>query len=170
MRSSTQAVSLHRSVFNSLHKLTLVALVYDIQTSYKGAVYSVKLKLEFTILNQLMNLVKGRLADTTTPNTGSKSYHGAKPTNRSSHLRPGLRDKEHGLPAGAYSKMEDSVTVSRTPASDIKLQDLKSDGVLRTTTTEVRFEAAEDTHSEDSIVRAKGSRRSDSSEDYIIGR
>ncbi|KAF1954220.1 hypothetical protein CC80DRAFT_388202, partial [Byssothecium circinans] len=33
--------------------------LYDIQTSFKGAVYSVKLKMEFSILNQLMNLVRG---------------------------------------------------------------------------------------------------------------
>ncbi|KAF2800266.1 hypothetical protein K505DRAFT_212360, partial [Melanomma pulvis-pyrius CBS 109.77] len=43
--------------------LTLIGLeyagVYDIQTAYKSAVYSIKLKMEFTILNQLMNLVMG---------------------------------------------------------------------------------------------------------------
>ena len=51
--------------------------VYDIQTSYKGAVYSVKLKMEFTILNQLMNLVKGNLREGTSssPHAGSKSHN-----------------------------------------------------------------------------------------------
>ncbi|KAF2259048.1 hypothetical protein CC78DRAFT_443329, partial [Lojkania enalia] len=48
------------NIFIICLEVTLLALefsgLYDIQTSYKGAVYSVKLKLEFTILNQLMNL------------------------------------------------------------------------------------------------------------------
>jgi hypothetical protein len=44
--------------------LTILALeysgLYDIQTAYKGLVYSVKLKLEFSILNRLVDLVKNR--------------------------------------------------------------------------------------------------------------
>jgi hypothetical protein len=37
--------------------------LYDIQTAYKGLVYSVKLKLEFSILNRLVDLTKnGKLA------------------------------------------------------------------------------------------------------------
>ncbi|PVH93714.1 hypothetical protein DM02DRAFT_646314 [Periconia macrospinosa] len=35
--------------------------LYDIQTSFKGAVYSIKLKMEFSILNQLMNLQQSHL-------------------------------------------------------------------------------------------------------------
>jgi hypothetical protein len=47
--------------------LTILGLeysgLYDIQTAYKGLVYSVKLKLEFSILNRLVDLTKnGKLA------------------------------------------------------------------------------------------------------------
>ncbi|KAF2794949.1 hypothetical protein K505DRAFT_224615, partial [Melanomma pulvis-pyrius CBS 109.77] len=33
---------------------------YDIQTTYKAAVYSIKLKMEFSILNKLLDLFQGR--------------------------------------------------------------------------------------------------------------
>jgi hypothetical protein len=37
--------------------------LYDIQTAYKGLVYSVKLKLEFSILDRLVELTQsGRIA------------------------------------------------------------------------------------------------------------
>lgn len=46
--------------------ITILALeyggLYEIQTAYKGMVYSVKLKLEFTILNDLANTTKSRQA------------------------------------------------------------------------------------------------------------
>jgi hypothetical protein len=47
--------------------LTILGLeysgLYDVQTAYKGLVYSVKLKLEFSILNRLVDLTKnGKLA------------------------------------------------------------------------------------------------------------
>ncbi|KAF1957399.1 hypothetical protein CC80DRAFT_560596 [Byssothecium circinans] len=35
--------------------------LYDIQTTYKAAVYSIKIKMEFAILNRLMDMVQGRL-------------------------------------------------------------------------------------------------------------
>lgn len=40
--------------------------LYQLQTSYKAFVYSVKLKLEFGILNKLMDLTKSRSASATT--------------------------------------------------------------------------------------------------------
>jgi hypothetical protein len=47
--------------------LTILGLeysgLYDIQTAYKGLVYSIKLKLEFSILNRLVDLTKsGKMA------------------------------------------------------------------------------------------------------------
>jgi hypothetical protein len=39
--------------------------LYDIQTAYKGLVYSVKLKLEFSILSRLVELTKSRVAKDT---------------------------------------------------------------------------------------------------------
>jgi hypothetical protein len=64
--------------------------------------------------------------------------------------------------------MEDGISISRTPDAEIRLQDLKNDGVLKTTTTEVRFDRAEDLDSVDSSNREQGLRRSSSSEIYII--
>jgi hypothetical protein len=116
-------------------------LVYDIQTSYKDAVYSVKLKMEFTILNQLMELVKGNLRDSNisqhtypTPGPYARSTNGAiasgmRSTNRYSNT-PGL-----GHTAGAYSRMDDKMELD-----GIKLQSLKATDVLKTTTTEVRVD------------------------------
>ncbi|KAF2262504.1 hypothetical protein CC78DRAFT_437663, partial [Lojkania enalia] len=44
--------------------ITLLAIeyagYYDIQTTYKAAVYSVKIKMEFSILNRLLDLFQGR--------------------------------------------------------------------------------------------------------------
>jgi hypothetical protein len=141
--------------------------VYDIQTSYKGAVYSVKLKMEFSILNQLMNLVKGKIVESSTPYSRSKPHTDARTFNRTA-LRSGTH-KDLGHVAGAYSRMEDgSVTISRTSNADIKLHDLKNDEVLKTTTTEVRFESAEDIDSVDSGMRGNGLRKSSSSTEHII--
>ncbi|KAI9728794.1 MAG: hypothetical protein M1834_007180 [Cirrosporium novae-zelandiae] len=50
------------NIFVILMDLTLLALEYanryDIQTAYKGLVYSIKLKLEFSILNQLLYVTR----------------------------------------------------------------------------------------------------------------
>ncbi|KAH7132149.1 hypothetical protein B0J11DRAFT_577090 [Dendryphion nanum] len=47
--------------------ITLLAIeyagYYDIQTTYKAAVYSVKIKMEFSILNKLLDLFQGRIHD-----------------------------------------------------------------------------------------------------------
>jgi hypothetical protein len=115
-----------------------------------------------------MNLVKGNLRETTTPLSGSKSYTGTRATGRSV-LRSGTRlDKDQIHGSRTYSRMEDGITISRTPDADIKLQDLKTDGVLKTTTTEVRFDRAEDIDSINSSSRGQELRRSSSSELYII--
>ncbi|KAH7115114.1 hypothetical protein B0J11DRAFT_496008 [Dendryphion nanum] len=143
--------------------IVLIALefsgLYDIQTTFKTGVYSVKLKLEFTILNQLMNLVKGNLSD-----HSARSYTGG-PAHRSG-LRSGVKPSTNlGNSTGAYSKMDDRRISAQ---GDIKLHDLKSNDVLKTTTTEVRFERMDDIESVDSESRGKGLRRSSSSEVYII--
>jgi hypothetical protein len=46
---------------------------YEIQTSYKAALYSVKLKLEFSILNRLIMVIKGNNSQTS--NTHSHPNH-----------------------------------------------------------------------------------------------
>ena len=52
--------------------------------------------------------------------------------------------------------------------ADVKLHDLKGNDVLKTTTTEVRFDRMDDIDSVESGRGGKGLRRSSSSEDYII--
>lgn len=139
-------------------------LVYDIQTSFKGAVYSVKLKMEFSILNQLMNLVKGSLRDR---NTYSGHTESKAPTYRNG-TAIGRSTAHHssqlGHSAGVYSRMDDAASGN----SEIKLQDLKDTAVLKTTTTTVRVERVRDVESVES-GRGKELRRSGSSEMYIIG-
>lgn len=65
--------------------------------------------------------------------------------------------------------MEDGITEIK-PGSNIKMADLKhgDGGVLKTTTTEVRFDNAEDVDSIGGGVRRNGLRRSSSSDIYII--
>ena len=117
---------------HTIETVLLTNTVYDIQTSYKGAVYSVKLKIEFTILNQLMNLVQGALRDTTL--SGSHLS-----TSRPRHMSRSIRPSELGHSAGAYSRMdEDGHSVG-----GIKLQNLRSGEINKTTTTEVRIDELE---------------------------
>ncbi|KAK4144815.1 uncharacterized protein C8A04DRAFT_11231 [Dichotomopilus funicola] len=47
--------------------------LYDVQTSYKALVYSIKLKLEFSILNRLVEVTRGR-GDDFVFTDGSSSY------------------------------------------------------------------------------------------------
>lgn len=135
--------------------------VYDIQTSYKGAVYSVKLKLEFSILNQLMNLVKGALRDTTI----SSSQHVSK--SRPRHMSRSIRPSELGHSAGAYARMDEE---GHTTGA-IRLQDLRAGEINKTTTTEVRIEEVEGEKDEEEYGAGTKKDESDSrrsSEIYII--
>lgn len=114
-----------------------------------------------------MNLVRGNLGETTsrsTPHTATKSHGGPRSAHRSG-LRSGT-NKELGNSVSAYARMDDDKIQSL--ADDIKLRDLKGGDVLKTTTTEVRFERMEDIDSVESGGRGKGLRRSSSSEVYII--
>ncbi|KAF1998123.1 hypothetical protein P154DRAFT_439815 [Amniculicola lignicola CBS 123094] len=160
--------------------ITLIGLefsgIYDIQTSYKGAVYSVKLKMEFTILNQLMNLVKGNLRETTSSGPGNSKSAPTYGRNPSAIANSGLRSNARhstalGHSAGAYAKMEDYTGPGGVGASGaIPLRDLKSTDVLKTTTTEVRVDKieriAEDVESQ--LGEGKGTSSRSSSEVYII--
>jgi len=127
--------------------------------------------MEFTILNQLMNLVMGRLSDNAsfTPHTGSKSQraHNASGVTRSG-LRSGIisSHKDMGNSAGAYSRMDDPTSGQNS----IHLQDLKRNDVLKTTTTEVKSERIVDIIEEvESVGSArKGVRKSVSSSEVHI--
>ncbi|KAF2656295.1 hypothetical protein K491DRAFT_597183 [Lophiostoma macrostomum CBS 122681] len=151
-------------------EVTLLGLefsgLYDIQTSYKTAVYSVKLKMEFTILNQLINLVKGNLRSSAiaSPYSASKSHGGMRSTGLRSGIRSSVTSKDLGNTAGAYARMDEILEAHAQ--SDIRMRELKGNDVLKTTTTEVRFEEIE----EDGERREKASRRSSDSDLYIIER
>ncbi|KAK7189834.1 integral membrane protein [Paraphaeosphaeria sporulosa] len=131
--------------------------LYDIQTSYKGAVYSVKLKIEFTILNQLMNLVKGALRDTTASISHTQTAK--------SRPRRSIRAADLGHSAGAYSRMDEE-----GQGTGIKLQPLRAGEISKTTTTEVRIDELEIEKDEVYSPAGKkdGSSSRGSSEVYII--
>lgn len=121
-----------------------------------------KLKLEFSVLNQLMNLVKGKLRDTSSsgPPTGSRTHNFSRHTgNRST-----IRGTELGNSAGAYSRMDEDLA----PGKGIKLQDLRKNDVLKTTTTEVRVDTITKIDEESVGSPNKGRSSASSSEVYII--
>jgi hypothetical protein len=136
------------------------SIVYDIQTSYKGAVYSVKLKIEFSILNQLMNLVRGNLHDASSEvvQTTSRSRNFSRHVGNRSVIRGGV---DNDVPVGAYSRMDEEQFGDRK----IRLQNLKSTEVMKTMTAEVRIEQVNG-----GTANSPNQRRpsNDSSEMYII--
>ncbi|CAI6293068.1 unnamed protein product [Periconia digitata] len=166
-RDARRKVLVHTIVMSAIIIALDIALLglefaglYDIQTSFKGAVYSIKLKMEFTILNQLMNLVRGTLRNTNTSSTGPNSkahrnttiitatpsggVHGAKSSitttsrfSRHVHVMHG-NEAAHHRSIGPYSKMDDDV--EEIGADGIRLENLKNGDVLKTTTMEVKVE------------------------------
>ncbi|PSN60645.1 hypothetical protein BS50DRAFT_205624 [Corynespora cassiicola Philippines] len=126
--------------------ITLLAIeyagYYDIQTTYKAAVYSVKLKMEFAILNRLLDLFQGKIHDSSSdPSSRSWTTSGFGKSIKKSSARKSLPVM---VPAGAhpgsnlgnsaYARMEED---GITPAS-ISLKDME---VMKT--TEVRIERSD---------------------------
>jgi hypothetical protein len=128
--------------------------------------------MEFTILNQLMNLVRGNLREDTsksphTGGTGSKTHGGT--YSRHGAPRNSIRGvAELGHSAGAYARMDED-GIAR---GSIQLRNLKAGDVLKTTTTEVRVDRIEkiDEESSSSSMSSPNKARSSesSSEVYII--
>lgn len=124
--------------------ITLLAIeyagYYDIQTTYKAAVYSVKLKMEFSILNKLLDLFQGRIHDSSTdPNSrshrnttfmGSKK-NGSKSNPTVSGTVLSVNGASSKLGNSAYARMDDA-----GPA--ISLKDMT---VMKT--TDIRVERSE---------------------------
>ncbi|KAF2657317.1 hypothetical protein K491DRAFT_595266 [Lophiostoma macrostomum CBS 122681] len=125
--------------------VTLLAIeyagYYDIQTTYKAAVYSVKLKMEFSILNKLLDLFQGRIHDSS-DDPRSHSHPTATFVNSKKHSTLGTFHKSGSNPTAngtvtgastlgnsAYARMDDE-----GPA--IRLKDME---VIKT--TEVRIES-----------------------------
>ncbi|KAK3348671.1 hypothetical protein B0T25DRAFT_227560 [Lasiosphaeria hispida] len=100
------------------------ANLHDIQTSYKTLVYSVKLKIEFSILNRLVELTRAtaRMGSSTDQTTGEQALPPP----------PGMRDGEMRMqqPGGGLGN---SVCV----ASSASAAAAKSDGPSVVMTTEV---------------------------------
>lgn len=126
--------------------ITLLAIeyagYYDIQTTYKAAVYSVKLKMEFSILNRLLDLFQGRIQDSSDdprsrshPTYGTSTFKNSKKT---SHIKSNVDPNgtvngttTSGLGNSAYVRMGDV-------EPGIALKDME---VVKT--TEVRVERSE---------------------------
>src|SRR5438046_10416498 len=69
-KKRTRQVMMHLIYVNVLIILMDITLLcteyanlYDIQITYKGALYSIKLRLEFAVLNQLMSLTSHHNSD-----------------------------------------------------------------------------------------------------------
>lgn len=111
---------------------TEYASLFMIQTVFKAAIYSIKLRFEFVVLNQLMEIVKGRgLAYELSNNAGRyASMHGAgdpKALRSVQSQKPGDWAKEEWVaPNHTYS-----VTASNGP--DLKSEPPAPNSVLRTT-------------------------------------
>jgi len=118
--------------------ITLISLeyadYYNVQIVYKAAVYSVKLKMEFSILNRLLDLVQGRITDTSEDPHRShhRSQHGLSTYNRAGGNTATMNGTVTGAGniAGnsAYVRMDDDM-------GHMKVKDME---VVKT--TEVRIE------------------------------
>ncbi|PVI04940.1 hypothetical protein DM02DRAFT_134174 [Periconia macrospinosa] len=146
IRASAKKVMTHLIMVNVLIVLLDISMLafefaglYSFQVSYKAAVYSIKLKMEFAILNRLVAMVQGRLQDSSINNNPRASRkkpssrlrsHGFKRSGYRTPLSESLGGKNSTLGNSAYAKMEDTM-----PA--INLAEM---GVIKT--TEVSVETA----------------------------
>jgi len=127
---------------------------YDIQTTYKAAVYSIKLKMEFGILNQLLDIFQGRLYETASYPT-SRSLRTARRSVSKAALK-GRRDDEPlgnaGLSLGhtAHATTDDSGEA----ANGISLRDIK---VISTTEVTIEESGSREEHELSGIEIASSS-------------
>jgi len=154
--------------------VTILALEYNgfysIQTAYKGMVYSVKLKLEFSILNRLVEMVGHPASSSGTRGLASAARVEAKsrpipmddlmdgPTKTSRHVISDRRNRgdlegEGGLGYNAFACSEDREGVHvESTAKGMGIQELRGDGrraITRTTEVRVHHEAFLDDGSSD---------------------
>ncbi len=101
---------------------------YNVQVIYKAAVYSVKLKMEFSILNRLLDLFQGRI-DETSDDQHIRSHHGNAFTLNRQSSKPKPLPGAGGLGNTAYARMDDNI---------VKGANRKDIEVVKT--TEVRIE------------------------------
>ena len=119
---------------------TEYAGLFSIQTVFKAAVYSVKLRFEFVVLNQLMDLVSGRAsafdlsADRVTGATGPNAY--ANDASRIAQHNLQLNSMNGRSAPQSPNINTYSVFASKGLKSD-PVSDPKIDGVMRTTEVHV---------------------------------
>lgn len=122
-KSKSVQVMRHLIIINVVIILMDLALLgiefaghYEIETTYKSALYSIKLKLEFVILNQLIMLTPRNLDST---NTGNSVYsHSHSRAERGVHFPTSSQDNE---PSRTY-------TASASMGQPSKLQDEHYEG------------------------------------------
>ena len=113
--------------------ITILALeysgLYDIQTVYKGLVYSVKLKLEFSILNRLVELTQGKFNSSHNHASHEQSVHldtfdeqrlkqlaaSGKGSGYKAYITSSAKGKNGG--DGAENQKSDSIVITTTQVS-----------------------------------------------------
>lgn len=108
---------------------------YEIQTTYKSAVYSVKLKLEFVILNQLVALTRGNNhsgnLETRSTNRGpSVAERGEVP-----RMGGGIWDMRG--PQGMTSSVQTYTVSASTSPQSTRIKAEQDDEIMRTIDVEV---------------------------------
>lgn len=142
---------LYMNVIIIIMDITLLGVEYAgyyyIQTTYKAAVYSVKLKMEFSILNKLIKLVRGKLQGSS---SDPQSHHYTTHTGTDNPTNPTRKNGNIGVTTsialGAYNNNNNTKPGSPEPAPDFS-----SMGVLKTTNVTVeRSRMASDAEDETS--------------------
>ncbi|KAH6715666.1 hypothetical protein BKA61DRAFT_733566 [Leptodontidium sp. MPI-SDFR-AT-0119] len=132
-KSNTRTVMQHLIFVNVLIILMDFTLLgtefanhYEIETTYKSALYSIKLKLEFAVLNQLLSLTRSSLDST---NKGNSNY---------SYGRSGTDREVHFPTANQANESAKCYAVSASVGPPSRLQDERHDGyVMKTMDVEV---------------------------------
>ena len=138
-RQKTRKVMYHLvwvNIFIIVLDLTLLATEYAnlfmIQTVFKAAIYSLKLRFEFVVLNQLMEYVQGR--STTVDLSGDPSgAEGGSRTARSIPLDAVKGRNTHNGPADAQSPASNNYSAFASKSLGSNVDSRNVDGVLRTT-------------------------------------
>jgi hypothetical protein len=136
---------------------TEYANLYDIQITFKGTLYSIKLRLEFAILNQLRSIVQ---PSSSSYDNGANSQHGARDISLNTFQHQNVLSQTH---ANGNSS---TIYANRQPKSPFP-GDLKDNHVMMTTEVVVLSEESkqdkkgvEDQASLGDIVETSGAGRS----------
>jgi hypothetical protein len=126
------------NVFIIVLDLTLLATEYanlfTIQTVFKAAIYSVKLRFEFIVLNQLMELVQGT---SPTRDLGHSTYGRGASRSVPLDTLQSRRGHDRG-PAQITPKETYSVFVSKADLDSTHIDARTIDGVVKTTEVTIR--------------------------------